>query len=105
MKELKYSIIDTIDQLQGMVCPYLACTHSTRTNPVAAVPTTLGCWLSADRKVACFYVDGKEVHRVDSATTLVAAVDLVPCVIAYEQGTAFDLDIDYIYAKKARASA
>lgn len=74
-------------------------------NPVAAVATTLGCYLSADRKVACFYIDGNEVYRIDSSTTLVAAVDLVPCVIAYEQGTAYDLDIDYIYAKKARASA
>ena len=74
-------------------------------NPVAAVMTTLGCHLSADRKVACFYVDGKEVYRLDSATTLVAAVDLVPCVCVYDQGTTFNLDVDYLYGKKARASA
>jgi len=74
-------------------------------NPVAETPTTLGCHLSADRKVACFYVDGKEVYRIDSSTTLVAAVDLVPCVCIYDQGTTFNCDVDYIYAKKSRASA
>ena len=73
-------------------------------NPVAATATTIGCYLSADRKSARFYVDGKEVHKIDSSTTLVAAVDLVPGVWAYEQGTAFNLDVDYLYAKKGRST-
>jgi len=73
-------------------------------NPVAATPTTLGVYLSQDRKSAQFYVNGEEVYRIDSSTTLVAAVDLVPCVVAYEQGTAFTLDVDYLYASKGRSS-
>lgn len=74
-------------------------------NPVVDTAITLGCLLSADRKTAEFYVNGESVYRIDSATTLVAAVDLVPGVWAYEQGTAFNLDIDYIYAWKPRATA
>ncbi len=73
-------------------------------NLTAAVFTTLGCTLSADRKTMVFYVDGKEVYRIDSATTLIAAVALCPCVMAYEQGTSFNMDVDYLYARKGRAS-
>ena len=73
-------------------------------NPVAATPTTLGVSLSLDRKSAQFFVDGKEVHRIDSATTLIAAVDLVPGVWAYEQATAFNLDVDYIFGAKGRST-
>ncbi len=73
-------------------------------NPVAAIPTTIGCYLSQDRKSAVWYVDGVEVYRLDSATVLVAAVDLVPCVIGYEQGTSFNLDVDYLYAAKGRST-
>lgn len=72
--------------------------------PVAATPTTLGVYLSLDRKSAVFYKDGKEVHRIDSSTTLVAAVDLVPGVWALEQGTAYNLDIDYLYGSKGRSA-
>ena len=71
--------------------------------PVAAVPTTLGVYLSKDRKSAQFYKDGKEVHRIDSATTLVAAVDLLPGVWAYEQATAYLVDVDYLYGVKGRS--
>ena len=73
-------------------------------NPVAAIPTTIGCYLSLDRKSAVWYVDGVEVYRLDSDSVLVAAVDLVPCVIGYEQGTAFNIDVDYLYASKGRST-
>ncbi len=51
-----------------------------------------------------FYVDGNEVYRIDSSTTLIAAVPLAPCVINYEQLIALDIDVDYLYARKGRAS-
>lgn len=73
-------------------------------NPVAGQFTTLGLYLSTDRKSAQFYVDGKEAYRIDSKTTLVAAVDLVPCVWVYDQGTTFNCDVDYIYASKGRSA-
>lgn len=73
-------------------------------NPVATTPTTLGCYLSADRKSAVWYVDGVEVYRVDGTSVLVDAVDLVPGVWAFEQGTSFNLDIDYLYAAKGRSA-
>lgn len=73
-------------------------------NPVAATAITLGCLCSADRKTMEFYVNGESVYRIDSATTLIAAVALVPCVIGYEQGTAFNLDTDYLYAWKNRST-
>uniref|UniRef100_A0A6M3KCV3 Uncharacterized protein n=1 Tax=viral metagenome TaxID=1070528 RepID=A0A6M3KCV3_9ZZZZ len=78
---------------------------SSKYNPVAEVPITLGCSLSTDRKSAAFYVNGEEVYRIDSATVLVAAVDLCPQVVNYEQGTALDIDVDYLFASKGRASA
>lgn len=65
---------------------------------------TLGCWLSKDRKSAQFFVNGKMVYEVNSATTLVGAVDLVPGVWTFEQGTACAYDIDYIAARKARST-
>lgn len=74
-------------------------------NPTAATAITLGVFISADRKSARFYVNDEEVYRVDGSTTLVAAVDLVPGVWAYEQGTAFNLDVDYLYATKGRATS
>ena len=73
-------------------------------NPVASTFTTLGCSVSADRKTMIFYVDGNEVYRIDSPTTLIAAVALCPSVINYEQATALDIDVDYLYARKGRAS-
>ena len=76
-----------------------------RLNPVAATAVTLGVWLSSDCKAARFYVNGEEVHHVESSSTIVASgVDLVPGVWCYEQGTAFNLDIDYIYGRKARST-
>ena len=77
----------------------------TRLNPVATVAFTLGCKLSLDRKFAEFYVNGELVHTVNSATTLVAAVALAPSVYTYAQGTAFNLDVDYLYAKKGRSTS
>ncbi len=73
-------------------------------NPVATTPTTLGVYLSVDRKSAVFYVDGVEAYRIDSDSVLVAAVDLVPGVWAYEQGTAYNLDVDYLYGLKGRSA-
>lgn len=78
---------------------------ASRVNPVAATAFTLGVLLTADRKTAAFYVNGEEMYRVDSATTLVAAVDLVPGVWAYEQATGFNLDVDYLYARKGRSTS
>ena len=72
---------------------------STEFNPVAATPLVLGVWLSADRKSARWYVNGREVWHVDGTAVLVAAANLVPGVWDYEQGTAYNDDIDYIYAK------
>lgn len=77
---------------------------STQYNPVAATPITLGCFLSQDRRTAKFFVNGKTVHEITSADTLVAAVDLVPGVWAYEQGSAFNLDVDYLVARKDRST-
>ena len=76
-----------------------------RLKPVADTALTLGVYLSSDRKSAQWYVNGEEVYRLDSATVLVAAVDLVPGVWAYEQATAFNLDIDYLYGRKSRSTA
>ena len=78
-------------------------------NPVAAIPITLGVHLSQDRKSARWYVNGEEVYQVGAAapsgnTELVAAADLVPGVWNYEQGTAFNCDIDYLYASKDRSA-
>ncbi|MDO8673046.1 MAG: hypothetical protein Q7O66_16685 [Dehalococcoidia bacterium] len=73
-------------------------------NPVAATALTLGCYLSADRRSACFYVNGEEVYRIDSSTTLVAATDLVPMVQNFEQGTANIISVDYLYGKKGRST-
>ena len=77
----------------------------TDTAPVATTPITLGVYLSLDRKSAVFYVNGKEEHRVDAnSTALVAAVDLVPTVTTLERGTAYNCDIDYLYASKGRSA-
>lgn len=73
-------------------------------NPVAATAITLGCFCSADRKVMEFYVNGETVYRIDSATTLIAAVALVPGVWNYEQGTAYNCDLDYLYACNPRST-
>ena len=77
---------------------------SSQYNLTASVFTVLGCSVSADLKTMVFYVNGKAVYRIDSPTTLIAAVALCPCVMAYEQGTGFNLDVDYLYATKGRAS-
>lgn len=77
---------------------------STKYNPVAATAITLGVFCSADRKTMEFYVNGVSVYRIDSATTLVAAVDLVPGVWAYDQATATLIDVDLLYAWKPRAT-
>lgn len=74
-------------------------------NPVATEAITLGVYISGDRKSAVWYVNNKEVYRLDSDTTLIAAVDLVPGVWVYAQGTAFDLDVDYLYGSKGRATS
>lgn len=73
-------------------------------NPVATVPVTLGCYLSLDRKSAIWSIDGEEVYRKDSTSALVAAIDLAPGVWQYDQGTATDIDVDYLYAAKGRSS-
>jgi len=74
-------------------------------NPVAATPITLGVYLSLDRKSAVWYIDGVEVYRIDAnSTALVAAVALCPLVYSEAQGTAFNLDVDYIYASKGRSA-
>lgn len=73
-------------------------------NPVAAEAMTLGVYLGADRKTAQFYVNGVLVHQVNSDSTIIAAVDLVPGVWNYEQGTVYTFDLDYLYAWKARAT-
>ena len=65
---------------------------------------TFGVWLSQDRRSARWYIDGKEVYALDSPTTLVGAVALVPGLWTYEQGTACAYDVDYIHARKARAT-
>lgn len=63
-----------------------------------------GVFLSADRKSARWYMNGKEVYALDSDTVLVGAVPLVPGVWAYEQGTAFNCDVDYLLGRKARST-
>lgn len=73
-------------------------------NPTITAMVTLGVYLSTDRKSAAFYVNGEEVYRLDSTTTLIAAVALAPGVWTYEQATALNLDVDYLYARKARAA-
>lgn len=77
----------------------------TRLNPVATEAFTLGCKISLDRKFAEFYVNGELVHTVNSDTTLIAAVALAPSVYTYAQATAFNLDVDYLYAKKGRSTS
>ncbi len=77
---------------------------SAKYNPVAATPVTLGVHLSQDRKTARWYVNGSEVYQLTSASTLIAAVDLVPEVYAYDQATACTIDVDYIYARKGRST-
>ena len=78
---------------------------NTKYNPVAATAITLGVLLSADRKSAVWYVNNEEVYRVNAnSSVLVGAVSLVPGVWAYEQGTAFNLDVDYIHARKPRST-
>ena len=76
---------------------------STTYNPVATTFTTIGCYLSLDRTSAQFYVDGKEVYRVDGSTALVAAIALVPGVWVYDQSTGTNHDVDYLYGAKGRS--
>ena len=73
-------------------------------NPVADTAMTLGVWLSTDRKTARWYVNGEEVYQLTSTATLIAAVPLVPGVWAYEQGVAFNMDVDYLYGRKGRST-
>lgn len=63
-----------------------------------------GVFISADRKSMRFYMNGKEVYAVTSDSTLIAAVDLVPGVWVYEQGTAVNVDVDYLVGRKARST-
>lgn len=72
--------------------------------PVAATGITLGCYLSLDRKSAVWYVDGVEVYRLDSPSTLVAAVDMVPGVWAVDESTGTVIEIDYLLGIKGRSS-
>lgn len=76
----------------------------TDTAPVGTIPTTLGVYLSKDRKSAQFYVDGKEVYRIDSDSVLISAVDLVPTVSCLDQGSATNIDVDYLYGVKGRSA-
>ncbi|KKL92581.1 hypothetical protein LCGC14_1883220, partial [marine sediment metagenome] len=57
------------------------------------------------RKSAVFYVNGEEVHRIDSSSVLVGAVAMVPGVWVYDQGTATNHDVDYLYATKGRSTS
>lgn len=69
------------------------------------VAQTWGVFLSADGKSARFYMNGKEVYSIDSATVLVTpTATLVPGVWCYEQGTAFNCDVDYILGRQARST-
>lgn len=72
-------------------------------NVVAEKAITLGVSLSTDLKSASWHINGKEVYRLDSASTLVAAVGLVPGVWCYEQLNDHYVDMDYLFAKKGRA--
>lgn len=74
-----------------------------RLNPIAATAVTFGVKLSESRQSIEFYVNGEIAHRVDNTSALVGAVDLCPMVQVYEQGTAFNLDVDYLYARKGRS--
>ena len=73
-------------------------------NPVAAQAITLGCFLSADRTSAAWYVNNEEVYRIDGSTALVAATDLVPMVQNFEQATANIISVDYLYGRKGRST-
>lgn len=73
-------------------------------NPVANQALTLGCFLSADRTSAVWYVNEEEVYRIDGSTTLVAETDLVPMVQNFEQLTANIISVDYIYGSKGRST-
>ncbi len=77
---------------------------STKYNPVINTVFTLGVWLSADRKTARFSINGEEVYRISSSSTLIAAVDLVPIVQNLEQGTANILAVDYLFGDKPRGT-
>lgn len=77
----------------------------TVSKPSVDTAYTVGVFLSGDRRSAQFFINGKEVHNVTSDSTLIAAVDLVPGVWLYEQGSASNVDIDYISARKARATS
>jgi len=75
-------------------------------NPVAATFTTLGVYLSLDRKSAVWYIDGEEVHRVDAnSSALIAAVDLVPGIWQLDEGTVTTIEVDYLYCAKGRNTA
>ena len=74
-------------------------------NLVAATFSTLGCYLAINRQAAFWYIDGIEVHRVIGTSNLVGAVAMVPGVWMYSQGTATNLDIDYLYGSKGRSSS
>lgn len=80
-----------------------------RHNPTTAAFQTLGVWLSRNCKSARWTIDGREVHRVDGndndSVLVTSGATLVPGVWDYEQGTAYNHDLDYIYACKKRAAA
>jgi len=78
---------------------------SSKYNPVAATFIKLGCYVSTDRTSMAFFINDEEVYRVDGTTTLIAAVALCWYVINFEQATACNMDVDYVYCEQGRSNA
>lgn len=77
-------------------------------NLVASTPTTFSVYVAAGASSAQFRINGKLVYTWTKAaggsTAVSTSATLVPGVWNYEQGTAYDCDIDYIHARQARSA-
>ena len=67
---------------------------------------TFGVYASPDGKAAEWYIDGEKVYSTESASALVTVTDpLCFGVWNYEQGTAYELEVDYLYVRNGRDQA
>lgn len=76
-------------------------------NPVANTSYVFSVYLAAGATSAQFRINGKLVYTwvkgTGTSTAVSTSATLVPGVWCYEQASAFNMDIDYIHARQARA--
>lgn len=74
-------------------------------NLTAGEPAVFKVYVAAGAKFAQFYINGKLVYTANVASALITTTaGLTPGVWHYEQATAADLEVDYLYSRKARGN-